>query len=130
MRRRIPIGYLIDTWTWIEDRRGNPATREYIEGDETIYTSIITLTEVTRYCIRELDIKTILPRLADIRERSKILNMDEAMAEQAGRYIKQEVPGLADAIILATARNNDLKIVTGDHHFKPLPDAIVIEPAA
>jgi len=61
--------------------------------------------------------------------RSRILNIDEAIAEHAGRYIKKAVPGLADAIILATARKNDLKIVTGDHHFKPLPDAIVIEPA-
>jgi predicted nucleic acid-binding protein len=129
MRRRIQIGYLIDTWMWIEYWRGNAATREYIECDDPIYTSIITLTEVTRYCIRELDIKSISPRLADIRARSKILNIDEATAEQAGRYINQAVPGLADAIILATARKNDLKIVTGDHHFKLLPDAIVIEPA-
>jgi predicted nucleic acid-binding protein len=127
MRRRILNGYLIDSWTWIEYWRKNPATLPYIEGDEPIFTSIISLTEICRYCIREFDMKMMDARFADIKIRSKILNLEEDIAIHAGKYIKKEVPGIADALILATARHDDLKIVTGDHHFRPLKDVIFLE---
>jgi predicted nucleic acid-binding protein len=127
MRRRILNGYLIDSWTWIEYWRKNPSTLPYIEGDEPIFTSIISLTEICRYFIREFDITMMDSRLADVKVRSKILNLEEDIAILAGSYIKQEVPGIADALILATARHKELKIVTGDHHFKLLADVIFLE---
>ena len=125
-RRRIPIGYLIDTWTWIEYWLENPVTLPYIEGQEPICTSIISLTEITRYCLREYDENMMTTRITDIRTRSKILTIDEAIAVQAGTYIRQEFNGIADALILATARHHDLKLVTGDEHFRHLSDCIVL----
>jgi len=36
-------------------------------------------------------------------------------------------PSLADAIILATARILDAKVVTGDQHFRGLPNVIWLD---
>ena len=125
--RRIRNVYLIDTWSWIEYFLGNKITLPYIEGDEPLFTSIITLTELSRYCIWNYDEKTLDTILMYIRTRSTILPLDEVIALQAGTYIKKEVNGIADALILATARLNNLKIITGDHHFSKIPGTIVLE---
>ncbi len=34
--------------------------------------------------------------------------------------------GLADAFVLATARSKGFKVLTGDPHFKAIPEAIMI----
>jgi len=35
--------------------------------------------------------------------------------------------GLVDSIMLATARVRKMKVVTGDEHFRDLPEAIMIK---
>lgn len=35
--------------------------------------------------------------------------------------------GMADSIILATARVSDAKVITGDEHFKGLKEAVFLE---
>jgi hypothetical protein len=44
----IRIGLVIDTWTWVEYyETNNPEISAYIDGEEDLYISSITLTE---YC--------------------------------------------------------------------------------
>jgi predicted nucleic acid-binding protein len=64
--------------------------------------------------------------LDDIRAKSSVIPVDGEIAVAAGHLKKREVAGIADAIILATARSGDHKIVTGDPHFNNLPDAIYL----
>jgi predicted nucleic acid-binding protein len=128
-RRRIPIGYVIDTWVWVEYWLGNEAMREWIEEQNPIFTSTITLAETVRYFIAGgKDRATIRLCLDDIRARSTVIPVDEAIAIAAGQLKKREIHGIADSLILATARTGKHKVVTGDPHFKEIPDVVYLGP--
>src|SRR5208337_4638262 len=80
-RRRIPIGYVIDTWVWVEYWLGNEAMKEWIEGQNPIFTSTITLAETVRYFVAGgKDRATIRLCLDDIRVRSTVVPVDETIA--------------------------------------------------
>ncbi len=103
--------------------------REWIEGQSPIFTSTITLAETVRYFLASgKDEATIRLCLDDIRARSTVVPVDETIAIAAGQLKKREVAGIADSIILATARAGDHKVVTGDPHFKEIPDAVYLGP--
>jgi len=84
-RRRIPIGYVIDTWVWVEYWRGNETMKQWIEDESPLFTSTITLAEVVRSFIagghNEATIRTCLD---DIRTKSSVLPVDEDIAVAAG----------------------------------------------
>jgi predicted nucleic acid-binding protein len=130
MRRGIPIGYVIDTWVWVEYWRGNGEVKEWIEDRSPLFSSTISFAEVVRYFITEgRDPETILTCLKDIRVRCTVVPVDETIATLAGHLKNREVQGIADSIILATARNGNHQVVTGDPHFKDMPDAVYLETA-
>jgi predicted nucleic acid-binding protein len=127
MRRVIPIGYVIDTWVWVEYWTGNGEVREWIEDQSPLFTSTITFTEAVRYFItEERDPETIFACLNDIRVRCTVVPVDEAIAILAGHLKNREVQGIAESIILATARRGNHRVVTGDPHFKEIPDAVYL----
>jgi predicted nucleic acid-binding protein len=51
---------------------------------------------------------------------------DEGIAISAGHLKNREVEGIADAIILATARAGGHQVVTGDPHFRDMKDAVYL----
>ena len=103
--------------------------KEWIEGQNPIFTSTITLAETVRYFVAGgKDRATIRLCLDDIRVRSTVVPVDETIAIAAGQLKKREVAGIADSIILATARAGDHKVVTGDPHFREIPDAVYLGP--
>ena len=62
---------------------------------------------------------------------SALAPLDEETAELAGKISAERRPhvkgwGLVDSIVLATARVRKMKVVTGDEHFRDLPEAIMI----
>ncbi len=66
-----------------------------------------------------------------IRSSSRILDLTFDMAVKAGElYVQMRKSvkgwGMADSIILATARSAGAKVVTGDDHFRGLRDLIFI----
>jgi len=103
--------------------------KQWIEDESPLFTSTITLAEVVRYFIagghNEATIRTCLD---DIRAKSSVLPVDEDIAVAAGHLKKREIAGIADSIILATARSGDHNVVTGDPHFKEITDAIYLGP--
>jgi predicted nucleic acid-binding protein len=101
--------------------------REWIENQSPLFTSTITLSETVRYFIAEgRSQATVRVCLNDIRTRSTVVPVDETIAVTAGQLKKREIAGIADAIILATARAGDHKVVTGDPHFREIPDAVYL----
>jgi predicted nucleic acid-binding protein len=129
-RRRIHIGYVIDTWTWVEYYSGRiTEVREYIEHDNNdLFTSVLTLTEMIKFLGQTQDEHTVESVVHDIRIRSLVVPVSREIAILAGGYKRQGFHGgIADTIILATARMGNHKIVTGDLHFQDLPDAVFIE---
>jgi predicted nucleic acid-binding protein len=104
-------------------------TRGYIESGEA-FTPTIVLAEFTdKYARENLDPKE---RLRFLKTISALAPLDEEIAELAGKISAQrrrEVKGwgLVDSIVLATARIREMKVVSGDEHFRGLDEAIMIK---
>lgn len=100
--------------------------RRYIEGMENICMSAITIAEVAQKYSSHGE-KTVNSRINDMIRRSPMIPVDRKIATLAGMLRHKEIQGgIADAIILATARIGHHTIVTGDQHFKDLPDVVFI----
>ena len=132
---------VIDTYAWIElligSERGNKV-KELMENAEEVYTPSTVLAETARKFLREgTDEKTIGTWLEIITNASVITQIDSATAleaakcqlelSQQAKISKQNAPSLFDAIVYATAKINQGRIITGDTHFKNLPETIWIE---
>jgi len=137
-QRKIAVKIVIDSYAWIELFKGSIAgnkVKEIMESAEALYTPDTVLAEVARKYFREgAEEKTIAARLELICANSNIINLDSGLAcesakcycdlsEQA-RKMRFNTPSLFDAIILGVARILNAKILTGDQHFKSLPETV------
>lgn len=126
----IPIGFVIDTRVWVEYYRGkDPRVNEYIENDSAdLFTSTITLTEMIKFLFQKgEDPENIRTVVSEIGVRSLVLPVTEPIAILAGELRNQGFKGgIADTIILATARSGGHTVVTGDPHFRELADAVFL----
>lgn len=118
---------LLDSFAWIEyfmgSRRG-AKVRDYVEGDEPLYTPSICLTEIRSRYLR--DKKDPTTRIGLITERSFIISLDEEIALLAADVKQKHKLHTIDAIIYTTAQHKKLTLVTGDQHFKNLPNVEMI----
>ena len=129
---------VIDAYAWIELFIGSvkgAEVKEILENAEEIYTPGTVLAEVARKYVREgVDEKTVNERLQLIVSSSNITQIDANTASEASRCyselaktakrFKLNAPSLFDAIVLGTSRLLESKVVTGDEHFKNLPETI------
>jgi predicted nucleic acid-binding protein len=124
--------FVIDSYAWVEYLRGSPkgkVARKYIEG-QSAATSAITIAELRSKYLRE-GWSFFDSDLGFISTRTVMAPVDTAVALLAGEINHQRRKnvanwGMADSIVLATARNSSCKVVTGDPHFRGIPDAILI----
>lgn len=128
----ILIGFVIDTWVWVEYYLGEDTrVNEYIENDSLdLFTSTITLTEMIKFLYQNHEEReSIRQVVAEIGIRSLVIPVTENIAILAGEFRNKGFKGgIADTIILATARSGGHKVVTGDPHFKAISDAVFIKP--
>jgi predicted nucleic acid-binding protein len=131
---------VIDAYAWIEifiGSRNGETAKEILQKTEEAYTPDIVLAEIARKYLREGSKEnTIQQRLKTIEEISEIIPIDTEIAmESAKCYIKLaekakreklKAPSLFDAIILATAKILNAKIITGDEHFKGIKETLWI----
>ncbi len=128
--------YLLYAWIehFIGSQKGCKAER-ILENADDVYTPDIVLAEVARKYAREgIDKEIIEERLIQIEEASEIVCIDAELAavsaacfleiEENAKKSRLSSPGLFDAIILATGKTLGAKILTGDQHFKGLPETI------
>jgi predicted nucleic acid-binding protein len=127
----IPIGFVIDTWVWVEYYLGeDPRVNEYIENESLdLFTSTISLTEIIKFLHQKNESPENIRQVAlEIGVRSLVIPVTEDIAILAGEFRSEGFRGgIADSIILATARAGGHKVVTGDPHFKEIPDAVFIK---
>jgi len=123
---RISITLVLDTWAWVEYWKGNSAVRDIIEGPEHKITSMITIAELERFYGDDRHRMDLMVEKIQLRSRLVTIDLDIARAGGAVRRSMKE-GGIADAIIYATARRNHAKVLTGDAHFRTLPDVIFVE---
>ncbi len=124
--------FVIDSYAWIEYFRGTQSgatARRYIESDSAS-TSTLTLAELREKYLRE-KWGFFQEDLNFISARTSLIPVDRSIAlltgeiNHAQKKIRKDW-GMADSIILATARSASAKVVTGDPHFKGLPEAVLI----
>jgi predicted nucleic acid-binding protein len=129
---------VIDSFAWVEVIRDSVAGRqakETIERAEVCLTPSIVLAEVASACFRGgFDDTLVTQELQSIREASTIVPMDNeiAMASvHATRHLRQSArsrrlptAGLADGLVLATARRSGARLLTGDPHFRDCPETV------
>jgi predicted nucleic acid-binding protein len=127
--------YVIDSYAWLEYFMGTPAgerAKEIIDSSANEkLTPTICMAEIYAKALRvEGSEKAELQR-AFIKSRSAMVPLTEEVAVEAAKVdveMKERVMGwgLADSIVLSTARRKGAKVLTGDDHFASLEETIYI----
>jgi predicted nucleic acid-binding protein len=135
------VRIIVDSYAWIEIFLGSgkgQSAIQAIQEAELVFTPETVLAEIARKYLREGTSEQIVrSRLQIISENSEISHTDATMAVASGKaYIeiderakreKITKPSLFDAIVLANARVNEAKVLTGDRHFRGLPETLWLE---
>ena len=127
--------YIIDSHAWLEYFMGTDGGEKVkaildSEVNEKL-TPSICLAEIYAKILRSEDPEKAELRRAFIKSRSALVVLGEELAVEAAKLdvvMKKRVPGwgLADSIVLSTARDRGGKVVTGDQHFRGLPEVYMI----
>jgi len=135
------VKIVVDSYAWIEiflgTEKGQSASQAIQEAEQSI-TPEIVLAEISRKYFREgAKEQLIRTRLSIISQSTELSQLDETIAVESGKaYLeiserakksKGKNPSLFDAIILATARVNKAKVLTGDLHFRDLSETVWLE---
>lgn len=129
---------VVDAYAWVEVFLGSEAGRRakrVIEEAESVLTPGTVLAEVARKYVREGAAESsVRRRLATILETSELVDVDGDLALEAAKAaVKLDKrasssglgkPSLFDGIVLASARRNKAKVLTGDEHFKDLTETV------
>ena len=131
--------YVIDAYAWIEYFRASDygeVAKEYVESADSVTPSIV-VAEVSRKLQKEIELGNEtsdgrLKRLDFISATSQVVELDFELAVVAGKTDcgmkkKEKGWGLADSIVLCTARSMKGKVVTGDEHFRDLKEVVFIK---
>jgi len=124
--------YVIDSYAWIEYFRGTDAgshVRPYVES-ESAATSALTIAELKEKYLRE-SWSSFDEDSSFITARTALTPVNAAIAVMAGEinHRREKIKsdwGMADSIVLTTARTASARVVTGDPHFEGLSDALLI----
>ena len=130
----------MDSYAWIELFLGTTKgekTKRLISEAEEIRTPDIVLAEISRkYHKEELNHQSLRARLETISSTTAVTGIDTNLAVRTGPIYLELVekakrehlnsPSLFDAIVLATAREYGSSVVTGDEHFRDLPETIFL----
>lgn len=124
----------LDTFAWLAylmgDARG-VKVRQALETAETVYTCPMVIAEVTSKLGRTHDSQYAARSVAFIIEHAVVIDHTMEIGQAAGlihQQMKVKFPdfGMADCFILAAARAKGVRVLTGDPHFRGLPDADIL----
>lgn len=131
---------VVDAYAWFElflgGSRGGKV-REVVENADNVYTPDTVLAEISRKYLREnIAEKIVRERLSVVQVASRIVHITPELAVSASRAYfelfdrakkkRLSSPSLFDGIVLGVTRLKGAKVLTGDPHFKDLPETIWI----
>jgi len=120
--------FLVDSSGWIEFLTDGPRAGEYakyLKDPSKIKTSTIILYEVYKKIKRERTEEEALLSVSLI-NRTFVIPLSESIALFAADLSLQYSLPMADAIVYATALEEECKVVTSDAHFQGLDKVISI----
>jgi predicted nucleic acid-binding protein len=123
---------LIDSFAWIEYFMGTEIgeeVKEVVESNVQLYTSPIVIAEIYSKSLRTDG--RAEERRNFIVKRCVVIPINEEIAVKAAKIHAEakktmEDFGLADAFVLASARYINVKVLTGDPHFKDYSESVMI----
>jgi predicted nucleic acid-binding protein len=123
-------GVVLDSFAWIEYFNGTSAgekVQNFLETGGVLTPAIVVaeLSEKHKRLNREFG-----PKYDFVKARTSVVPLEEELARVAGELNferKKRVKGwgMADSIVLASARRSKSMIVTGDPHFKDLAEETI-----
>lgn len=128
--------YVVDSYAWLEYFMGTSAGEKAKKIiDSSAYeklTPTICLAETFAKVLRVEGLERAELQRAFVKMHSALVTLTEEIAVEAAKVdveMKKKVAGwgLADSIVLATARKKDAKVITDDEHFRNLEETIYIE---
>ncbi|GAB6286551.1 MAG: hypothetical protein STSR0009_27520 [Methanoregula sp.] len=123
----IRIACLVDTGVWIEYWKYPVSdAKDSIESGDDLFISALTIAEVTQKYSGDGK-KMVETRIDNMLKQCTLIPVDQKIATMAGMIRNREIHGgIADAIILATAKIHNLTIITGDQHFRDVAGVVFI----
>lgn len=112
---------MLDSWCWIEYCNGTKAGKEvgkYIDTAETLFISVINLAEVYKKYIDETNENYADKIVTLMMSRCFLIPVEPTTALNAAKINAKMKWGLGDSLVYASAKSHNLKLVTGDPHFK------------
>ncbi|MEK6958046.1 MAG: PIN domain-containing protein [archaeon] len=114
---------ILDTWAWIELFKGSAEGQKVKEllHSNKCYTSGISIAELSEWiekggADRKFVFRTIEGSSTVLEVNRETLELSGILKAEKRKTIKDF--GMIDAIILATAKQYNLPVVTGDRHFR------------
>lgn len=120
---------IVDSSGWIDFFANGPHAAEYakyLRDPARIVTPTILLYEVYKKVRRERTEEDALVAVS-LMNRTRIVPLSESIALLAAEVSLKHALPMADAIVYATAMEQNCKVVTGDAHFKDLELAVYIQ---
>ena len=120
---------MLDSWCWIEYANGSKQGKkiaEYIDSDEELFISVINLAEVYKKYLSETDESYADKIVTLMMSRCFIIPIEPTTALNAAKTNWKKKWGLGDSLIYESAKAHNLKLVTGDPHFKKEKDVVYL----
>ncbi|MDO8625543.1 MAG: PIN domain-containing protein [Candidatus Diapherotrites archaeon] len=121
--------FLLDSKVWLGHfLEKDPQTAEVIESHSNyLYCSVLSIHEIiTVLDKRKYSDAEILKALEFIRQNATIVDVIETTAINAAFERKKNSLPTVDSLIYATAIQEEAVLITADHHFEGLPQALII----
>ena len=120
----------IDSYGWIERFFGGPKSPHYdriIDSTkaDAIVTSVVTLYEVYRKVKRARGEETALEAVAAL-SQTKVIPIDHTLCLEAADYSLEHGLHMSDALVYATARQQDAELHTSDEDLKGLKGIVFV----
>ena len=120
---------VLDSSGWIEFFTGGPLAERYaayLTPRYQIITPTVVLYEVYKKIKRERGEETTL-LFAGRLNSTHVVHLTEAIALLAADVSLRHGLAMADAIVYATAKDQDAEVVTGDADLKDLPGVVYVK---
>ena len=120
------MAYLVDTCGWIEWLTDGILADEFApylkEASEIIIPTTLQF-ELYKWAKREKGETMAIEAIA-LTEQGKVIPLNTSLALTAADIALEHKLSFADAIIYATAQQQEVSLITADDHFEHLPDVI------
>lgn len=113
---------VVDSSGWLEYFADGPNAKHFtpaIRLSEQLMVPTVTLYEVFKVVLREADENAALQACAAL-QKGAVIDLTPKLAVAAGKLSLQHALPMADAVILATAREHGATLWTQDVHFKEI----------